>query len=209
MATKRSEIEKELLTDANLIKVIGLLNPEDVKDKPITKKTACAILGIAYNTTRLTSLIEAYLERVKYTAERRKANKGKKVTEQETVLAIQSYIEGESVAAIAKMLFRSTGFVNRILDKAGVTLRALSHDYFIPEQIPDVAVRSEFAIGEVVYSAKYNANAIVKREMPDQAQLGHGKVYRVLLLGEEQKSAYTPAYELASLTHLVALGVKV
>ena len=61
MATrKRSELEEELMTDANIAKVIRLLEPTEEGVKPITKKDACQILGMAYNTTRLGTIIEQF-----------------------------------------------------------------------------------------------------------------------------------------------------
>ena len=41
--------KEEQLSETNINKVIDLLSA----DKPITKKEACGILNIAYNTTRL------------------------------------------------------------------------------------------------------------------------------------------------------------
>lgn len=204
-AKKKSAIEIERMTDANIAKVIGLLNPEDAKDKPITKKDACIILGMSYNTKRLDNIIASYIERIAYTAERKKALRGKPASESEVIMAIQSYIEGDSIDAIAKSLFRGVAFVKGILVKHGVTLRPPSHDYFHPELIPDEAVRDKFNIGEIVYSARYNSNAEVRKELVDI----NGLVYRIWLLGDEQKFAYTPVYELASLEHLRVLGVKV
>ena len=46
----------ENLTKANIAKVIDLLEAE----KPITKKEACGILNITYNTTRLGNIITEY-----------------------------------------------------------------------------------------------------------------------------------------------------
>ena len=43
----------EKLTDSNIQHVIGLLNAKS----PITKKEACSILNISYNTTRLGTII--------------------------------------------------------------------------------------------------------------------------------------------------------
>ena len=43
----------ENLTSSNIEKVIALLNPGSDTDKPITKKQACDVLNIAYNTARL------------------------------------------------------------------------------------------------------------------------------------------------------------
>ena len=44
----------EKLTDTNVQHVVDLLKGED----PITKKEACSILNISYNTTRLTNIID-------------------------------------------------------------------------------------------------------------------------------------------------------
>ena len=48
--TKKKSYEN--LTDSNIKNVISLLEAE----KPITKKEACDILNISYNTTRLNKL---------------------------------------------------------------------------------------------------------------------------------------------------------
>ena len=44
----------ENLTETNIQHVMELLNA----DSPITKKEACSILNISYNTTRLNKIIE-------------------------------------------------------------------------------------------------------------------------------------------------------
>ncbi|MCZ6169704.1 hypothetical protein, partial [Campylobacter ureolyticus] len=63
MATRRTKnADNERLDDASIERVIALLEPKD-GTKPGTKKDACAILGIAYNTTRLTTLLEKYKEK--------------------------------------------------------------------------------------------------------------------------------------------------
>ena len=48
----------EKLTDTNIRHVMQLLDAES----PITKKEACSILNISYNTTRLKTIIEEYKE---------------------------------------------------------------------------------------------------------------------------------------------------
>jgi len=50
--------EHENLSEANIKKVIELLEAE----KPITKKEACEVLNISYNTTRLSKIIEEFKE---------------------------------------------------------------------------------------------------------------------------------------------------
>ena len=62
MATRKTKNSDDEKLDAqNLEKVIALLEPTE--GKPISKKDACAMLCIAYNTTRLGTLIEKYKEK--------------------------------------------------------------------------------------------------------------------------------------------------
>lgn len=209
MATKkRSELEEELMTDANIARVIKLLEPVEPDAKPITKKDACQILGMAYNTTRLATIIEQFKTRQKRTAERKAQLRGKPVTSDEVQYIISEYLEGEPVDAISKATYRSTAIVKKVLEDNHVPLRVPGHSYFKPELLPDGAVRERFKIGEVVYSARYDSVARIEGEQRDSRH--GGWIYRIWLLSEKQlQSAYQPAYELASLEHLRELGVKV
>lgn len=208
MATrKRTDLEEELMTDANIAKVIKLLEPED-GSKAITKKDACQMLGMAYNTTRLGSIIEQYKQRQKRTAERKAQLRGKPVTPEEVQFIIAEYLEGEPVDSISKSTYRSTAIIKRVLEEYSVPTRVVGHSYFKPELIPDGAVRERFQIGEIVYSARYDSTARIDAEQRDNRN--GGWIYRVWLLSEKQmQSAYQPAYELASLQHLREIGVKV
>ena len=209
MATKkRSELEEELMTDANIARVIKLLEPTEPDAKPITKKDACQILGMAYNTTRLGTIIEQFKTRQRRTAERKAQLRGKPVTPDEVQYIISEYLEGHPIDAISKATYRSTAIIKRVLEDNHVPLRVPGHSYFKPELIPDGAVRERFKIGEVVYSARYDSIARIEGEQRDSRH--GGWIYRVWLLGEHQlQSAYQPAYELASLEHLREIGVKV
>jgi hypothetical protein len=208
MATKkRNELEQELMTDANILRVINLLEPKDINTKPITKKDACQILGMAYNTTRLGSIIEEFKAKRLRDAQRRAALRGKPATQDEICYAIQEYLQGETIDAISKATYRSAVFIKTILEKYAVPIRATSHDYFKPELIPDGATRERFNVGEVVYSARYDSTARIDSEQPHPH---HGWVYRIWLLADKWKqSAYQPVEELASLEHLRQLGVRV
>jgi hypothetical protein len=173
----------------------------------MTKKDACQILGIAYNTTRLDSLIQKYKEKKERDASRRAALRGKPATQDEITYVIQEYLEGATVDAISKAIYRGPTFIKAILDKYDVPVRQNSHDYFRPELIPDGATRTRFAVGEIVYSARYDSTARIDAEQFDAR---YGWIYRVWLLAEKWKqSAYTEAYELASLEHIRNLGIKV
>lgn len=189
--------EGEKLDDATIERVIELLNAE----KPCTKKDACSILNISYNTTRLQSIIDKYKERKTYKATRRAALRGKPASPTEVTFVIEGYLEGRTVQALSESLYRSAQFVNNILHIYSVPQRSRSQSYFTPALIPDEAVRETFKVGETVYSARYESVAKIEGElMPG--------VYRVWLLSDKWKQyAYQPAHELASLEHLKSLGV--
>jgi hypothetical protein len=208
MATrKRPQLETELMTDANIAKVIRLLDPEEEGKKPITKKDACAILGMSYNTTRLGTIIEEYKQKQTRISERKSQLRGKPATQEEKVYIISEYLSGETVDAISKMTYRSSRFIKDILEGNSVPIRVPGSTYFNPELIPDDAVRDRFKIGEVVYSARYDSTARIDSEQKTDK---YGFVYRIWLLADKWKqSAYQEASELASLEHLREMGVKI
>jgi hypothetical protein len=206
MARKRSELEEELMTDANIAKVIKLLEPAE--GKAITKKDACQILGMAYNTTRLTTIIEEFKKKQERTAKRKAELRGKPATQDEIIYMITEYLNGETVDSISKNTYRGPVFIKQILENNNVPLRQTSHDYFNPEIIPEGATRERFKVGEIVYSARYDSIARIDSEQKD-SRYG-GWIYRIWLLADKWKqSAYQEAYELASLEHLREIGVRV
>lgn len=199
MATKKSDSER--LDPVHMERVIALLEPKE--GKAITKKEACNILNITYNTTRLNTLIEKYKENKARDAAKRAEKRGKPATEGEIQYAIQAYLEGSTVDSISKSLYRGPNFINSIIEKYDVPRRKVGHSYFKPALIPDAATRSEFKIGEKVWSARYDCLAKIEGIFkPGQ--------YRVYLLDEKHSQyAYQPAEELASLEHLRKVGVNV
>jgi len=208
MATrKRSELEEELMTDANISKVIRLLEPQEEGAKPITKKDACAMLGMAYNTTRLGTIIEQFKDRQAKSAKRRAELRGKPATKEDTVFIISEYLSGETVDGISKMTYRSPAFIKRLLEENNVPIRVPGHSYFDPQLVPEGAVRERFKVGEVVYSARYDSTARIEAE---QTHPKYGFIYRVWLLSDKWlQAAWQEAYELASLEHLRELGVRI
>jgi len=208
MATrKRPALEEELMTDANIAKVIRLLEPTEEGKKPITKKDACAILGMSYNTTRLGTIIEDYKKKQLRTAERKSQLRGKPATQEEKVYIISEYLNGETVDAISKMTYRSSRFIKDILEGNSVPIRVPGSSYFSPELIPDGAIRDRFKVGEVVYSSRYDSTARIDAEQKSDK---YGFVYRIWLLADKwQQNAYQEASELASLEHLREMGVRI
>lgn len=203
MAKGRSKNgDDEKLDPANLEKVIKLLEAE----KPITKKDACSMLNIAYNTTRLGTLIEKHKEKVARDQQKRREKRGKPATPDEIKYLVEEYLEGNSIESIGETIHRPSTFIKQVLDNHNVPIRARAHDYFKPELIPEGAVRDEFDIGETVYSARYDSTARIEDEFPHRDE----RVYRIWLLSDRwQQYAYQPASELASLKHLAELGVRV
>lgn len=208
MATrKKSASEEELMTDANIARVIRLLEPTEEGKKPITKKDACAILGMSYNTTRLGTIIEEYKQKQIRTAQRKSQLRGKPATQEEKVYIISEYLNGETVDAISKMTYRSSKFIKDVLEGNSVPIRVPGSSYFSPEMIPDGAVRDRFKVGEVVYSSRYDSIARIDAEQKSEK---YGFVYRIWLMSDRWlQSAYQEASELASLEHLRELGVKI
>jgi len=209
----------ENLTQANITKVIELLNPTD-GSKPITKKEACGILNIAYNTTRLGNIITEHNETMEFRAIRKAQNKGKAATKQEITTAVAMYLEGATVSDVAKSLYRSPAFVKGIIERIGVPQKLSMTDYegrrnaLLPEQ----CVAEEFKPEEKIWAIRQNYPAIVSRELkPELAEERGYKVYLVNTIEctqEDLKDTYFPylshagkqyclaSYEMGSLRHL-------
>ena len=207
MARKRkTELEEERMTDSNLSRVIRLLEPEEGK-KPITKKDACQMLGMAYNTTRLATILEQFKERQRRTAEQRAKLRGKAVTKDEKIFIIQEYLTGSTIDAITKSTYRGVTIVKQVLDEYSVPLRIPGQNYFNPQLIPDGATRDKFEVGEVVWSARYGSLAKIYSEKLDPK---HGHIYHMWLMDDKWRQyCWQPCYELASLQQIRELGVQV
>jgi len=209
----------ENLTQANISKVIDLLNPTD-GSKPITKKEACSILNIAYNTTRLGNIIADFHEMQEFRARRKAQNRGKAATPQEITETVKMYLEGDNVSEIAKALYRSPAFIKGIIERIGVPQKLSMTDYegrrnaLLPEQ----CVADEFEPEERVWAIRQNYPAVVKREIePDKAEDRGYKMYLCYTIEctqDDLKDTYfphleyagkfhvLPAYEMGSLKHL-------
>lgn len=209
--------EHENLTEGNIKKVIELLNAE----KPISKKEACEILNISYNTTRLTKIIESYIEEEAELTRRRAANRGKPATPYEIQTVIEGYLDGDSIAEIARRLYRSSGFVKEIIDTIGVPQKNANGSYWMPSLIPEQCLKEEYSPGEVVWNSKRNSMCIIREQKKasdpdnnyyqvyiiDPIENTEGILFRLDGYGGYYDGAY--AYDLASLDHLKQYGVDV
>ena len=182
------------------------------QEKPITKKEACQILSISYNTTRLNKIIAEFQERETYVAKRKATNKGKRAAGYEITEAITNYLQGESISEIATGLYRSAGFVRSILDRVGVPQRpASAEERAGPCILPENCVAESFNSGEKVWSARYHAPAIVDQEIEVNNKY-ESNGYRVYILEKTEGAvggfyAYVLACELGKLSHLEEYGV--
>jgi len=241
-AVKKKDYEN--LSPQNIEKVKMLLNPrsaqatEDstttVSLKPITKKEACDILNIAYNTTRLSKIIEEYDERKAYTKKRKAVLRGRPATDAEISEACTGFLQGGTITDIAKFLYRSPGFVRAILERVGVPQRPSNkEERLVAHYFPDECVSDDFACGEIAWSATYHSTVIVKDRLTPEYLSGkkgmtsfdyEGKygcpcysIYVVQKTDSEDTFftsvqsggffAYAPAYELGKLQHLKEYGV--
>ena len=150
MAIKKKAHEK--LDDRNINRVMLELESET----PVTKKEACEMLNISYNTTRLTKIINNYKEEQEYKKERQNKNRGKPVTQDDLKEIITKYLTGTPISHIATQLYRSPAFVKGHIDRIGVPTRVTLGEEFI---VPDECVKDTFEVGEWVWFNDSHPNA--------------------------------------------------
>ena len=213
MAARIKKHEK--LTESNIQHVIDLLESE----KPITKKEACSILNITYNTTRLNNLIEEHKETIRYRDLRKAQNKGKGVTEAEKKSIVTYYLEGANISDIAKALYRSPAFIKAVIERLGIPQKLANTDYegIRNAMLPEQCVSENFQEGERVWAVRKNCIATILREDTRMNyEEKYGSKYYTLWVTEmaECESPYfgtinnaghysgSLAYDLGSLRHL-------
>lgn len=187
----------EDLSEGNVEKVISSL------DEGCTKKHACSILGIAYNTKRLSSIIEGYKNRKDFEKKQRAKMRGKPIDPQERASIIQSYLESGSMESVARGHWRSVAVVKKELENCGALLKGSKKDYFNPLMVPDICVSSSFNEGELVWSSRYNCVAEILKYYDKQ------DAYKIWVHGSESQFAIQATEDLGSLAHLADLGVNI
>lgn len=194
--------EHEKLDEATISRVISLLN----STPPITKKEACEILNISYNTTRLTSIINEHQEKLA----RRKSNyekkKGKPLDDFEISNIVKSYLQDQEVSEIAASLFRSPSLVSKVLENLGVPRRPRGKVNYTPTLLPDECVLTETKPGDLVWSAFYDSAAEVIKQ--SGVSRDGSPVYQIYVFQESDSNRRAGFYanqkleELGSLEHL-------
>lgn len=186
----------ENLTPCNIKRVISLLTQE----KPITKKVACEILNISYNTTRLKKILDDFEEQEEYRKLRRKQVRGTPLSTIDTKYIISAYLSSEPLHDIAEATYRSLDIIKEVLHKYNVPLRNSKNDYMHPVFIQDEAISQNYEKDDLVYSARYNAPAYIEKKL-EISEL-HGEIYRIRIVGPLRRLAVQPYYELADLRNL-------
>ena len=218
MAIKKKSYEK--LDDKNIQRVIDALEDKS----PITKKEACEMLNISYNTTRLGKIINDYEDTKKHRRRMMDKNRGKAATKQEIKEMIMGYLTGSPVSHIAKRMYRSPAFVKGHLDRIGVPTKVAEGETFIP---PDECVKYEFEEGEWVWfndahpDAKGGKAGIIMKEAKSprceaEGVKGYSIQYFVPIEWKEgmwigwwpgirrfKAHTFKRAYDLASIQHLI------
>jgi len=195
--------EHEKLDDATIERVITLLEDKT----PISKKQACEILNISYNTTRLSSIIAEYKERQDRRKKGFERNRGKPLADHEITSIIEWYLSGVSISEIAESIYRSPAIVSKVLDNTGVPRRGKGDDIYKTSLLPEECIITEALPGQIVWSAKYHAAAEVIKLEPNPGINGE-KVYRIYVLEPSQKGRRCGFYaaqrieDLGSLEHL-------
>jgi len=162
-----------------------------------TKKEACQVLNIKYNTTRLNKIIQEYRDRKERVAEMRKRLRSKPVDISEKKHIVQGYLSNESIQELSNETYRSAQVVKNVLKTYNVPLRTERASYFSPLLVEHT--REDYKEGDLVFSARYGVPAYIKKQVGTDEL---GPVYRIWLTGKHAKWAYQPFYELADLTKL-------
>lgn len=210
----------ENLTAVNIQRVIEALG----QDSPITKKEACEMLNIAYNTTRLTRILEDFEEQQAYVKKRKQQNRGRPASKAEIQDAVLSYLQGDNISDISKSMYRSAAFVKSLLERIGVPQRPASLEERVQNAyLPEECVAEDFDISEKVWSAAYHAPAVIEKRLDDKkyTNLYGCPCYSIYIFEKVDSSdsfysntdvggfyAYSPAYDLGKLLHLQEHGVK-
>lgn len=150
MANKNSEI-----SEAKIRQVKWHLKKGD------TKKRCCELLGIAYNTKRLQTIIDEFDAQQERIAELKKKARNKKFTDQEKKSIADAYLNGDSQAAIAERYYVSAPRIKKILLEMNVPIRSRKKngEATVNHIIQDLDVK--FKKGDKVFIPETSSFAIV------------------------------------------------
>ena len=219
MAIRKKKQEK--LDYENIQRVADALSSTN----PVTKKEACEMLNISYNTTRLNRILEDFNETMTHRATRKAQLKGTKATDMEIKQVIESYLNEHPISDIAQGMYRSSTFVKNILNRVGVPLKRPATEQGLSNKtgyLPEECVSETFEPNEKVWHAGKDLPARVIKELPNYESKYGSKCYQIYVIeltnfespyfGFIKEGGYyatSLAYDLGSLTHLQKYGAEI
>lgn len=199
MPTKRKEHEN--LSPSNIAKVIKHLEDGG------TKKDACVILNISYNTVRLGRIIEEHQEEKKRKEAVRERNKGTELRDDEYADIILMRIRGSSPSYIADRLCRPVSLIKNVIEYLGIPIAPGKANKGQTYLLPERCVADSFDVGELVWSCVYHGLAEVRKAVPNgyciyvlETVVNESKWFPGLTTGGH--FAYQFTHDLGSLRHL-------
>jgi len=205
--------DHEDLSEATIKKVLQLLSAE----KPITKKDACGILNISYNTTRLQKILDQFVEDLAFRKDRMAQKRGRPADNGEISLIVEEYLTGKPVSTIAKLVFRSSAFVKNIVERVGVPDRVAGLERQEVEFLPEPCVSDKFSIGEIAWSARHHTSCEVMEVLVGDIYKKNydTECYVVYVRESSEESqgagyyANLASYDIGKLEHLKEFGVSI
>ena len=195
--------DHEKLDDATIQRVKDLRE----SDTPITKKAACEILNISYNSSRLDRILQEFDEKKARRKKNFAANRNKPVDVSEKSRIISWYLEGYGVTELSEMLYRPPYIIKNVLEETGTPIRTRGEEAAKISFIPEQAIRDSFSVGEFVWSAKYQSVCeVIKEEKTSRDKVS--KVYQIYVYEKTDSGRKGGRYcaqraeELGSLEHL-------
>ena len=171
-----------------------------------TKKGACEILGIAYNTKRLDTLIEDHITRRDAEKRLRATKRKTAITPDESIAMITDYLRGESMQDLSNSYYRSVSVIKQHIEKCGADLRqSEAIDELRPPLLPEICDTDYFDVGEYAWSAKYGCIVRICKEVHSP----QCKAYRIRVI-KENDAFYScqPVFDLGSLRHIKGIDWK-
>ena len=180
----------ENITETSVRAVIKALGA----DAPCSKKEACGMLHIAYNTTRLNNIIEDHMSKLAFRRKQRAAVRKTPITDLDRKNIIQSFVAGEGIGEIVQPSFRSLKIVRTILQDFNLPTRVANDARVL---IEEAQTAEDYVKGDLVFSAKYGEYAEIIGEYSCTKE--EGTVYKIYILGDYCQYAFQPYYELIDL----------
>jgi hypothetical protein len=133
-----------------------------------TKKFVCEFLGIAYNTTRLTKIIEDFKTKEAREKELKEKAKNTPLTDAAKRDIINSYLNGEAQSAIALRYYISPQRVKNLLLESNVPIRARAKNAAAKTEHITQDLDIKFKVNDKVFYGAENCFASILRVFDEE-----------------------------------------